>query len=103
MRAPSIPGSCALRCPLGTDEGLAVDSRPVAARTPDTTPLTRESYARILSLDEFERLRARDDLGTIVCTSGGFDPIHPGHVTCIVESKQFGDTLVVVVNGDGFL
>jgi cytidyltransferase-like protein len=72
-------------------------------RTPDTSALQRENYAPILSLEEFERLRASEDLGTIVCTSGGFDPIHPGHATCIVESKQFGDTLVVVVNGDGFL
>ena len=58
-------------------------------------------YARIVELAEFEALR--EDLGTIVCTSGGFDPLHPGHASCIVESKKFGDTLVVVVNGDGFL
>lgn len=41
----------------------------------------------------------------IVVTSGGFDPIHPGHIFCIQESaamKQDG-VLVVVVNGDGFL
>jgi len=45
----------------------------------------------------------RDELGTLVATSGGFDPIHPGHLSCIAESKQFGDTVVVIVNGDGFL
>ncbi len=59
------------------------------------------NYAKILSFDEFDKIR--DQLGRIVCTSGGFDPIHPGHATCIVESKQYGDTLVVVVNGDSFL
>jgi len=58
-------------------------------------------YAKIIDFAELDRLR--DSLGTIVCTSGGFDPIHPGHATCIVESKQYGDTLVVVVNGDSFL
>ena len=42
-------------------------------------------------------------MGTIVCTSGGFDPIHPGHASCIIESKKYGDTLVVIVNGDSFL
>jgi D-beta-D-heptose 7-phosphate kinase/D-beta-D-heptose 1-phosphate adenosyltransferase len=42
-------------------------------------------------------------MGVVVATSGGFDPIHPGHVTCIVESKAYGDTLVVIVNGDDFL
>ena len=57
--------------------------------------------APIISFDEFDKLRG--NLGKIVCTSGGFDPIHPGHVSCIQQSKQFGDTLVVVVNGDNFL
>lgn len=61
------------------------------------------NYAPILSLEAFATLRDTQDLGTVVCTSGGFDPIHPGHVTCIIESKQHGDTLVVLVNGDAFL
>ncbi len=60
-----------------------------------------EKYAPILSFDEFDRLH--DQLGRIVCTSGGYDPLHPGHASCIIESKQYGDTLVVVVNGDSFL
>ncbi|MCC7357705.1 adenylyltransferase/cytidyltransferase family protein [Candidatus Uhrbacteria bacterium] len=57
--------------------------------------------APILSFSEFNTLR--DKCGTIVCTSGGFDPIHPGHLSCIATSKQFGDTIVVIVNGDTFL
>jgi cytidyltransferase-like protein len=60
-----------------------------------------EKYAQIISFDEFDAIRAQ--LGRIVCTSGGFDPIHPGHASCIIESKSYGDTLVVVVNGDNFL
>ena len=59
------------------------------------------NYAKVLSFEEFAEIR--NQLGRIVCTSGGFDPLHPGHATCIVESKQYGDTLVVVVNGDSFL
>jgi len=59
------------------------------------------SYAQILSLDEF--LKIKDSLGKIAVTSGGFDPIHPGHITSIVESKKDVDTLVVIVNGDSFL
>jgi cytidyltransferase-like protein len=58
-------------------------------------------YGKIISFEEFDTIRER--LGRIVCTSGGFDPLHPGHASCIIESKQYGDTLVVVVNGDGFL
>jgi len=57
--------------------------------------------AKIVNLEEIERLRPQ--LGKIVATSGGFDPIHPGHISCIMESKKHGDTLVVVVNGDAFL
>lgn len=56
---------------------------------------------RIVTFEEFDSFR--DSLGKIVCTSGGFDPIHPGHLSCITESKQFGDTLVIIVNGDDFL
>lgn len=57
--------------------------------------------APIVSFDEFEKLRPK--LGKIVATSGGFDPIHPGHISCIIGSKKYGETLVVIVNGDAFL
>jgi cytidyltransferase-like protein len=57
--------------------------------------------AKIVSLDEFAKLRPK--LKNVVATSGGFDPIHPGHISCIIESKKYGDKLVVVVNGDQFL
>ena len=57
--------------------------------------------AQIISFEEFEKIR--HGLGTIVATSGGFDPIHPGHVSCIHESQKFGNTVVVIVNGDNFL
>lgn len=57
--------------------------------------------AKIVSFDEFAQLRTK--LGKVVATSGGFDPIHPGHISCIIESKKYGDTLVVIVNGDHFL
>lgn len=57
--------------------------------------------AKIISFEEFSKLRPK--LGKVVVTSGGYDPIHPGHISCIIESKKFGDTLVVIVNGDAFL
>lgn len=60
-----------------------------------------EKYAPIMSFEEVEKLRPK--LGKIVATSGGYDPIHPGHASCIIESKKYGDTLIVVVNGDDFL
>ena len=57
--------------------------------------------AKIVSLDEVAKLRPK--LGKVVATSGGFDPIHPGHISCIIQSKRYGDTPVVIVNGDAFL
>lgn len=59
--------------------------------------------ATIIDLHEFGKVRDRDLLGRIVATSGGFDPLHAGHATCIMDSKSHGDTLVVIVNGDSFL
>ena len=47
---------------------------------------------------------AKEAYKGIVCTSGGFDPIHIGHLRCLQESKTRSDEiLVVIVNGDGFL
>src|SRR6266404_4664947 len=63
--------------------------------------LHRNWGAPIVSFKEFAALRPK--LCKIVATSGGFDPIHPGHISCFIESKKYGDTLVVIVNGDGFL
>jgi cytidyltransferase-like protein len=46
----------------------------------------------------------RDTLkGPVIMTSGGFDPLHIGHLRCIQESAKLGATLIVVVNEDGFL
>jgi D-beta-D-heptose 7-phosphate kinase/D-beta-D-heptose 1-phosphate adenosyltransferase len=38
----------------------------------------------------------------LVMASGGFDPIHPGHISYLMEASLLGE-LVVVVNGDWFL
>lgn len=39
----------------------------------------------------------------IVATSGGFDPLHIGHMRCLREASELGGTLIAIVNGDGFL
>jgi cytidyltransferase-like protein len=57
--------------------------------------------AKIISLDEFAKLQPK--LGKIVATSGGYDPVHPGHISLMINSKKYGDKLVVIVNGDWFL
>ncbi len=39
----------------------------------------------------------------VVAVSGGFDPIHPGHVRLFKEAKALGDKLVVILNNDNWL
>lgn len=39
----------------------------------------------------------------IVMVSGGFDPIHIGHIRMFKEAKKLGDKLVVVINNDNWL
>lgn len=39
----------------------------------------------------------------VVAVSGGFDPIHIGHVRMIREAKKLGDELVVILNNDNWL
>ena len=40
---------------------------------------------------------------TTVAVSGGFDPIHIGHVEMMKEAKALGDKLVVILNNDNWL
>jgi cytidyltransferase-like protein len=40
---------------------------------------------------------------TIVLVTGGFDPIHSGHISYINAAKNLGDILVVGVNSDDWL
>lgn len=39
----------------------------------------------------------------VVAVSGGFDPIHIGHVRMFAEAKKLGDELVVIINNDNWL
>jgi D-beta-D-heptose 7-phosphate kinase/D-beta-D-heptose 1-phosphate adenosyltransferase len=39
----------------------------------------------------------------IVAVSGGFDPIHIGHVRMLQDAKELGDELVVILNNDNWL
>lgn len=39
----------------------------------------------------------------VVAISGGFDPIHIGHVRLIQEAAELGDELVVILNNDNWL
>jgi D-beta-D-heptose 7-phosphate kinase/D-beta-D-heptose 1-phosphate adenosyltransferase len=39
----------------------------------------------------------------VVAVSGGFDPIHIGHIRNLKEAKKLGDKLLVILNTDDFL
>jgi len=40
---------------------------------------------------------------TIVLVTGGFDPVHSGHIAYLEAARQLGDILVVGVNSDAWL
>jgi cytidyltransferase-like protein len=39
----------------------------------------------------------------VVMVSGGFDPVHIGHIRLFKEAKKMGDKLIVVLNNDNWL
>jgi D-beta-D-heptose 7-phosphate kinase/D-beta-D-heptose 1-phosphate adenosyltransferase len=39
----------------------------------------------------------------IVAVSGGFDPVHKGHVRMFNAAKKLGDKLIVILNNDNWL
>ncbi len=39
----------------------------------------------------------------VVAVSGGFDPVHVGHVRMFEEAKKLGDKLVVILNNNNWL
>ena len=39
----------------------------------------------------------------VVVVSGGFDPIHVGHIRMIQDARKFGDRIIVVLNNDHWL
>ena len=40
---------------------------------------------------------------TIVIATGGFDPIHSGHINYLNEASKLGNYLIVGINSDGWL
>ena len=42
-------------------------------------------------------------MNRVVVVSGGFDPIHSGHIAMFKAAKALGDVLVVALNSDAWL
>lgn len=66
---------------------------------------TLAKCARIVSVEEFSIITSlyQKEGKKVVVTSGGYDPLHTGHLTSILDSLDYGNILGVIVNGDGFL
>ena len=43
------------------------------------------------------------DSKRIVAVSGGFDPLHIGHLELLEQARALGDKLVVILNNDNWL
>jgi cytidyltransferase-like protein len=54
-----------------------------------------------MKLQTFQALSGDDDMPT-VCVSGGFDPLHVGHLRMFKEAAEYGD-LIVIINSDEWL
>lgn len=60
------------------------------------------------SVGELKRFTSANGI-ELITTSGGFDPMHVGHLRCLQESASLAQKwspqarLAVIVNGDGFL
>jgi cytidyltransferase-like protein len=39
----------------------------------------------------------------VVAVSGGFDPVHVGHIRLFQDAKKLGDKLIVILNNDNWL
>ena len=39
----------------------------------------------------------------VVVVSGGFDPLHSGHIAYFKSAKKLGDKLIVALNSDDWL
>ena len=44
----------------------------------------------------------QDKTQKIVLVSGGFDPVHIGHIRMFNEAKSLGTKLIVILNNDVF-
>jgi D-beta-D-heptose 7-phosphate kinase/D-beta-D-heptose 1-phosphate adenosyltransferase len=48
-------------------------------------------------------MEAKKKKKVVVAVSGGFDPIHIGHIRMFERARAFGDELVVILNNDNWL
>ena len=59
--------------------------------------------ARRAHMSSTKKTKAPRQKPVVVAVSGGFDPVHIGHVRMFNEAKKLGDELVVILNNDHWL
>ena len=57
----------------------------------------------IIPMTAKRRQKSKKTGRKVVMVSGGFDPVHIGHVRMFEEAKKLGDQLIVVLNNDNWL
>ena len=60
-------------------------------------------YARDFGQAPTSRVLIKSPEKRVVLVTGGFDPLHSGHLAYFREAKLLGDTLVVGINSDSWL
>ncbi len=68
---------------------------------PKTTKKSKLKTGKTAKKTKIEK--AKKSPKKLVMVSGGFDPVHIGHVRMFEEAKKLGDELVVVINCDSWL
>lgn len=48
------------------------------------------------------KIKPKKNKPKVVAVSGGFDPIHIGHVRLMKEAKKLGDKLIIILNNDNW-
>ena len=62
-----------------------------------------ELFSNNQQIDTGKLLQINICMKTVVLVTGGFDPLHSGHIAYFKEAKKLGNKLVVGVNSDAWL
>ena len=71
-------------------------------RDPATDHPENRRRARMTQSKRYTK-KPSNDMEKIILLTGGFDPVHIGHVRMFKEAKQFGDKVFVGLNSDEWL
>lgn len=52
---------------------------------------------------ESDKNKSKPKKPVVVAVSGGFDPLHSGHVRLFQRARKLGDKLIVILNNDNWL